>query len=350
MGGKSRHYSSLRAKSAGKYARFVHTPRGWPIDRKIAALLNDHPALHEARTIYETRVYDPATVKNALVSGINTAKIGAMCKVGDWRNMPIFYVTLEERATCPTSCHNWDTCYGNALPVSIRLRYGPELITRLARDLDKKQRQFPQGFIVRLHQLGDFPDINYVRWWAHWLRTFPALRIYGYTAHQEGTILGDAIYALNYLFSGRVAIRTSVAPDASPSPWQATTSWTPLPSRSGKGWVVCPAEFPRPEGAITCGRCGLCWKQSAQDTMIIFYGHGLSTRVGKGNRSDSKYKLTTLPRQSPLVRFIPRPPRQHPEIRAAVDAAIAEGKLTRLPLRKQPHRRIQVRDRMWTPA
>ena len=40
---------------------------------------------------------------------------------GRWRGYPVFTLTLEERATCPSYCEQWDECYGNNMPFGARL-------------------------------------------------------------------------------------------------------------------------------------------------------------------------------------------------------------------------------------
>lgn len=330
---KGRHLTSGRSRADGTYARFVHSPEGQPIPRQQAALSSAHAAHHERRTVYQKRVFDAGELQRVLVSGKNNSKIGARCEVGAWAGMPIFYVTLEERATCPVDCFNWDTCYGNALPMAARVRYDAKFIMSLAAELDYLAWEHLGGFIVRLHMLGDFPEIGYLRWWHQRLREYPSLRIWGYTAHKPGTPIGDATWALNHAMPGRVAIRNSVRADAEPDTWQATTVWDRIEGRWAGGGIVCPAEIPRAAGAITCGRCGLCWKSELAKTRISFLGHGMGSR---DQPRISRYALPALPAASPLVKFLVRPDRRDPELDALVQTAIVAGKVTELPQKKTP--------------
>jgi hypothetical protein len=265
-------------RASGKLTRFINAPKIEPTPRSSATLDIRHPALREATTIFPTRVFDASERDHILIPGVNNAKIGKWVTKGPWAGFPIYTVTLEERATCPRSCDHWRTCYGNALAVAVRFRYGPEFIAALEAELTQASVRpvNRKGFVIRLHVLGDFPDIEYVRRWRDWLGMFRPLHVWGYTAHQAGTEIGDAVYALNHLFPGRWAFRNSVAADAPVDEWQASTSWE-KPDRVGAayraaGGLVCPAET---GATAACASCGLCWSPAARTTRITFLGHGM---------------------------------------------------------------------------
>lgn len=258
----------------GSIARFLNKPKTEPADRAEVSLRADHPALAEGRTIYPSRVFEPHQRDRVLISGYQNAKIGKQILKGPWRGMPVFLLSLEERATCPRSCAVWRECYGNGQPLAVRFRYSVDLLEAIEGELsmlaDRHER-----FAVRLHVLGDFPDAEYLRHWSLWMRMFCGLHVWGYTAHQRGTDLGDAIIGFNGTFPGRWVFRTSVAPGTSHAPWQATTTWEKPERRGGSyrsaGGVVCPAET---GGTLACVTCGLCWSQSSADQRITFLGHG----------------------------------------------------------------------------
>jgi hypothetical protein len=81
------------------------------IDDKLAKMPRmDHPALVEARTIYPTTVIEARDAKNLFKDGMHSSKIGGRVRKGAWAGMPLFTLTLEERATCPTACRHWRSC------------------------------------------------------------------------------------------------------------------------------------------------------------------------------------------------------------------------------------------------
>jgi hypothetical protein len=81
--------------------------------------------------------------------------------------MPIYTLTLEERATCPTSCGHWRSCYGNSMHFAHRIDHrSPGFATLLAANVKRLGVEHPHGFVVRLHVLGDFYSVAYVDLWA----------------------------------------------------------------------------------------------------------------------------------------------------------------------------------------
>lgn len=224
-----------------------------------------HPAVRESRTLFPSTVVHADEAPRLLVSGKNQRKLGDRVVKGRWAGMPIFALTLEERATCPATCSNFRTCYGNGMPLARRHRHGPELEYLLHAELAQKQAEHPRGFVVRLHILGDFYDPAYVFLWHRWFSEFPALRVFGYTAHQRTGLMGRAIEEMNLVFPGRCAIRFSAA-QAEPGigDWAITVWDDVVPA----GAIVCPAQTDKTD---CCGTCGLCWQT---DKTIAFIAHG----------------------------------------------------------------------------
>lgn len=240
-----------------------------PVERRAVDLLPRNAAVVEGRTIFVSRVFDAGERDRVLVRGFHNAKIGDFVTKGAWKDMKIFTLTLEERATCPRSCAVWAACYGNGMPMSARVRYTRGLMLSLEAELEELAEEYPRGFVVRLHVLGDFPDLPYLDRWAVWLARFPQLRVWGYTAHPEVSAIGRRIRTLNAGHPDRWSVRFSVAPDAALSPMQAAAVWTNDAMRS-EG-VVCPQELGKTQ---TCGTCALCWNPNAAEKRILFLGHG----------------------------------------------------------------------------
>jgi hypothetical protein len=265
-----------RPQQAG-LARFASTPSVEPVSRSNAGLDPRHPALREGRTIYRSRVFDAAVRDRVLISGINNSKIGVRVTKGPWAKMPIFTLSLEERATCPRSCAVYSECYGNGMPMAVRFKHTPSLIQKLDAELRHWAATYPKGFVVRLHVLGDFPDLAYFDRWQTWSDEIAPLHVWGYTAHPRDSEIGNAIRTLNDLRSDRWAIRFSVAPEAPHAPMQAAAIWTkPATFDRDDDAIVCPQELGRTR---TCGTCGLCWNPEAAHLRILFLGHG-----GRGPR------------------------------------------------------------------
>ncbi len=208
----------------------------------------DHPAILENRTRYPHMVgkYSWPPLK----SGYNNAKIGKVVTKGKWAGMPIYTLTLEERKTCGPCGHKLD-CYGNKMLFAARQVHGPSLEAALAENLEGLSVDHPKGFVVRLHVLGDFYSVEYVAFWRKMLDTFPAIRVYGYTARRRGTPIGDALDMLFATHVDRFAMRWSDAP----WPRDATVS-VDSAQDAPNGSIVCPAQT---EKTACCATCGLCW-------------------------------------------------------------------------------------------
>lgn len=219
-----------------------------------------HPALVDGRTLFPSTVVDAATSPRLLVSGMNSRKTGRLVVKGRWRGCPIFTLTLEERATCPRSCEQWRTCYGNNMHYARRHAAGDALEQRLIVELRELAAAHPGGFVVRLHILGDFYSPDYVRLWARMLDELPALRVFGFTAHAIDSAIGAAVLRMTGRADGRCWIRFS---GLRIGPLGSVVIDAPDESRG----VICPAQT----GATDCcATCGLCW---ASPRTIEFLRH-----------------------------------------------------------------------------
>ena len=125
---------------------------------------------------------------------------------------------------------------------------GPELETSLWGELAELQRKHPGGFLVRLHVLGDFYSLGYVELWKRALAAFPALHVWGFTAHLPASEIGSALIAMTCDWD-RFAIRFS----GIDTPFKASI----LEGDSQHGYgIPCPAQT----GATDCcATCALCW-------------------------------------------------------------------------------------------
>lgn len=221
----------------------------------------DDPAVINARSVA------PITVrkadKNVLKPGGNQRKLGYRITKGKWKGFPIYSLTLEERATCPKTCEQWLSCYGNAMGRAVRYRDGKALELEIRSEITALSAKHWRGFVVRLHILGDFYSVPYVVMWSDLLLKHPQLHIFGYTHWQRGTEIGDAVAKLRDAWWTRFAVRTSDAPDG------PRTTVIDHPSEAGET-VVCPAQTGI---GRQCSSCALCWAPAAKDKVIAFLRH-----------------------------------------------------------------------------
>lgn len=213
-------------------------------------LKQTHPAAVEGRTIHTKRVFDPAEYKGSILKSVaDNKKLGNGSNVivkGKWNGLRMFSLTLEERATCPRSCHHWQDCYGNGMAFGHRFKAGEALEKRLESELHLLSDSYKRGFVVRLHVLGDFYSVGYVEFWQRMLVQFPTLRIFGYTARFQDPI-GYNLAFLNAWFPDRCWIRFS----RKESSLGMSAIETP-----NEDSITCPEQTNKTEACVTCG---LCW-------------------------------------------------------------------------------------------
>lgn len=225
----------------------------------------EHPAVIAGRSIFSNKgVKSPDDVANVFVSGHANVKIGRDVRKGKlFRGYWIYTLTLEERATCPRTCHHWATCYGNNMPFAKRLKHSQRLERRIERDvaqlLNVKGRE---GILIRLHALGDFYSERYVALWDALLKLHPRLAVYGYTARRPGDPIGDAIAKVKAIHGPRFAIRYSDGGEDEDCTVSIMSADDCPPSA-----FVCPEQSGKTR---CCATCGLCWNT---DKNVAFVEH-----------------------------------------------------------------------------
>ena len=171
-------------------------------------------------------------------------KGGSTISKGRWRGMPMYGLTLEERATCSTSCQQWANCFGNNMGFAHRADHtDPQFLPTLQREVAALHHMHPFGFVIRLHVLGDFYSPEYVDFWHGLTEKYRTLRIFGYTHWHEGEI-ADKIAKWN---GDRVWVRFS----DKGGPMSANVE--------GEG-IQCPEQTGQTKSCLTCG---LCWATTA---------------------------------------------------------------------------------------
>jgi len=238
-------------------------------DRKASLTLpDDHPAAIEGRTLFPSRRKTADQARGLpLKCGGHQRKIGKTILKGRWKGMPIYTLTLEERATCPRSCGHWLDCYGNKMHHSERLVWDVDLRAAIGQQLIDLDQQHLGGFVVRLHILGDFPSIDVVEWWGDALDNCPNLHIYGYTHHRYAGAIGEALSGVRQAHGWhRFAMRFSDELDFGLGPLSPTVETEQ--EAVAYGATVCPAQT---EKTAACVTCGLCWQTPAP---IAFLRHG----------------------------------------------------------------------------
>jgi hypothetical protein len=229
----------------------------------------NHAAMRENRTLFPTTVVTVTDTEpeRILVSGKNNRKIGATVEKGKFKGYAIYCLSLEERATCPSDCSARGFCYGNGMQMARRHRIGePDVFyDRLAFEIFELMDKHPDGLLIRLHVLGDFPSVEYVSFWKEVLDEHPKLACFGYT-HRYTDEIADALQAVKDAHPERFRIRWS---DQQIVDSAIIIEHVPTKPRTKEGALVCPSQT---DSTACCATCALCW--DAPHETIAFIKHG----------------------------------------------------------------------------
>lgn len=251
---------ALRHRDSGKTA--TSSPGGTGIAGRGGVILpRGHRADVEARPLFPTQVR-PLGRQPVLKSGEHSAKIGGVILKGPWRGLPVYTLTLQERATCPRSCAHWLNCYGNNAPYALRFQHGPDLERRIAGEVNDLCALNPGGIALRLHNLGDFYSVDYVHLWRSLIQRHPQLRAFGFSARCDaGDPIARELAQVIGAYWPRFAIRLSNA-----SGIRSTVSIASAEGRPSDA-IICPQQQGKTE---SCSTCALCWQT---DRRIAFLEH-----------------------------------------------------------------------------
>jgi hypothetical protein len=149
-----------------------------------------------------------------------------------------------------------DCWYGNKMQYADRVQAGADLEWRLEREVALLEARYPNGFAVRLHNLGDFYSVQYVALWRQLLERHRALHIWGYSARWQvkDDPIAAALVALAAKKWSRLAVRFSNAPPLLKVPVTITVEH---PKQVPADAILCPEQVGRME---SCSTCALCWQ------------------------------------------------------------------------------------------
>jgi ribosomal protein S27AE len=256
------------AKAVAKVAdirRLTITPvPDGKINRVVKGLKGSH---------YPSKVRPVTTDDIVLKGGENISKLGGVVLVGALKGARIVTLSLEERATCPTTCQLWDACYTNSMPHLIRYKHGRQLELKIFAELAVLCKENPK-VLVRLHIAGDFYSFDYLDFWRKLLEQFTNLYVFGFTAWQTDTPIGHGVEVLRNQMPDRFAVRTSNRTGW----WGSFTIPFPTDRPMIAEAAVCPEQRDAMAGhpkRTHCGSCGLCWKTGGEATgrPIVFVEH-----------------------------------------------------------------------------
>ena len=217
-------------------------------------------------TIYKKSIFTLDDYKFKVLKDSTNIKLGKKIVKGKYANYKFKTLTLVERETCPKDCIHWDDCYGNNMPFAHRFSAEDQnlLQKRIYQDLLNSSNQL---LLIRLHILGDFFNVKYVKFWSIMLNTFKNIAIYGYTANNINSKIAlsrdiaKEIIKLNRSEDSHIRFSNDLANSFSANSYDVVK---PVKGES----ILCPVQEDK---TANCGTCGLCWNQKYQS--IIFKTH-----------------------------------------------------------------------------
>tara|TARA_X000001316_G_scaffold12138_1_gene5766 strand:- start:4359 stop:5048 length:690 start_codon:yes stop_codon:yes gene_type:complete len=222
---------------------------------------------------YPKNVFDTADYQFNVLKRSTNKKLGRKVTKGRHKDKPFYTLHLEVRKNCPSSCFHWNNCYDDNMPFAHRFKYSDTLMVRIWKELTTLDKKHPQGFLVRLHVGGDFPSVEYVKFWEMALLTFSTLSCYGYTHHhynrkrhdidnigiswKEERNIGKAIKNLRDKMWDRFSVRFSdlLEDELSANSKDLTEEGITCPEQLGK--------------TASCGTCTLCWNKEVKSVLFI---------------------------------------------------------------------------------
>lgn len=257
-----------RARSEIRDRRRFHVTS--PADGRIKNVVSESMS----GTIYPRTLQKPNAETDVLMDGAMNRKIGGDVMVGKLKGARILTLALEERKTCPQSCLHWTTCYGNNMGFVKRWRHGPDLEAAIRSQINRHFAQpSPSALLIRLHVLGDFYSMDYVKTWVNLIDLHPDLHLFGFTAHPTDSEIGAAIKRVRESAPDQFAIRTS----GETGPMGSWTIDWPTEKRfiriNGDVGIVCPEQRDANDTGKRekhCGNCAACWQSNIP---VVFIEH-----------------------------------------------------------------------------
>lgn len=206
-------------------------------------LTPNNPALAYAITIHPKSKRSPLDTA-ILKSVAGNGKMGKGSNVvtkGKWAGLPMFQMSLEERATCPFDCKQWASCFANNMAFAHRIDHThPEFLPKLDSEIAGLTARYRHGVVIRPHVIGDYFSPEYAQFWMDQVDRHKNLHLFGFTHWARDSAVGQIISRGNE--SDRVWIRFS------------DQGGEMSANVEGEGFQ-CPEQTGLTESCLTCGAC-----------------------------------------------------------------------------------------------
>jgi len=223
---------------------------------KAMELNTNHKAIVNATTLYNASKFtirDVSNYKHKVLKASTNIKLGKKVNKGKLKGMKMYTLTLIERETCTDECEHYTDCFGNNMHVAHRFEVNDAFMLRLESDIHATAVANPNGFLVRLHILGDFKSVEYTLFWERMMIHYPNLHVYGYSRNHIDSKyshvrdIAKELIRLRSKYQNRWAVRFSNKLDQE---YSANSR-----DITDKG-ITCLAQV---KTDVSCSDCTLCW-------------------------------------------------------------------------------------------
>ena len=223
---------------------------------KAMELNTNHKAIVNATTLYNASKFtirDVSNYKHKVLKASTNIKLGKKVTKGKLKGMKMYTLTLIERETCTDECEHYTDCFGNNMHVAHRFEVNDAFMLRLESDIHATAVANPNGFLVRLHILGDFKSVEYTLFWERMMIHYPNLHVYGYSRNHIDSKyshvrdIAKELIRLRSKYQERWAVRFSNKLDQE---YSANSR-----DITDKG-ITCLAQV---KTDVSCSDCTLCW-------------------------------------------------------------------------------------------
>ena len=223
---------------------------------KAMELNTNHKAIVNATTLYNASKFtirDVSNYKHKVLKASTNIKLGKKVTKGKLKGMKMYTLTLIERETCTDECEHYTDCFGNNMHVAHRFEVNDAFMLRLESDIHATAVANPNGFLVRLHILGDFKSVEYTLFWERMMIHYPNLHVYGYSRNHIDSKyshvrdIAKELIRLRNKYQNRWAVRFSNKLDQE---YSANSR-----DITDKG-ITCLAQV---KTDVSCSDCTLCW-------------------------------------------------------------------------------------------
>jgi hypothetical protein len=201
------------------------------------------------------------------------AKTGTQGKYGSVRitkGLPI-HDCPDATPACSKACYalkfaTWGTLkQGNAGHYSRLAHENPEELHRLLRrDVLATLIYEPEGFIVRIHEAGDFVNAAHAEVYLRLAVEFPTVTFFGYSRGWVNRAIAPVLVAMNGLLNAN--LRESLDRDRPVGTGNAPVAFYGPRELEPADAFKCPEQL----GGPKCGDCGLCWRSPRP---VVFKQH-----------------------------------------------------------------------------